>query len=181
MGYLLKKDIMPLLENFYNKKVFYLDEYMSRIKKVNEKTVFTCGCFDVIHVGHLELLLQAKKLGETLIVGINTDESARNLKADRDIKRPVHDLHSRCLLLSAFPFVDYIIPFEESNPSEILKAIKPKIFVKGGEYRIEDSVAMYYGRELLDELNIKYVPVPWSYINSSTEILKKLTENENFS
>jgi D-beta-D-heptose 7-phosphate kinase/D-beta-D-heptose 1-phosphate adenosyltransferase len=171
---------MPLLENFYNQKVLSLDEYISKTKNVNEKIVFTCGCFDVIHIGHLELLLQAKKLGDILIVGINTDESVRKLKSDRNVKRPVHDLRSRCLLLSAFPFVDYLIPFEENDPSILLSAIKPKIFAKGGEYKTEDSIGVGLGTKILDENNIKYVSIPWSYINSSTEILKKLTENEGF-
>lgn len=171
---------MAILEEYYNKKVISLDEFMEKSKVNSDSIIFTNGCFDVIHTGHVELLLQAKSLGGTLVVGINTDDSIRQLKKDKDVKRPVHNLKQRCLLLSAFSFVDYIIPFSENDPTKLLEAIQPAFFVKGGEYKIEDSVGVGMGTKLLDDHHIKFISIPWSYIDSSTEILKKIADNEGF-
>lgn len=168
---------MSTLKTLYNKKVVSLDWVADNIQYMG-KIVFTNGCFDVLHNGHLDLLLKANKMGDTLILGINTDESIQRLKSSKDVKRPVHNLQDRCLFLSALSFVDYIVPFNEQNPAKILETIAPNIFVKGGEYSIEDSIAIGYGRELLDKHGIEYVPIPFIYIDSSTEILKKLNENE---
>ena len=168
---------MSTLQTLYNKKVVTLD-WVAENTRYMGKTVFTNGCFDVVHNGHLDLFLKANKLGDTLIVGINTDESIQELKSNKDIKRPVHNLEDRCLFLSALNFIDYIVPFDDQNPAKILERISPHVFVKGGEYSIEDSIGMGYGADLLHKRNIKYVPIPWVYIDSSTEILKKLNKNE---
>ena len=171
---------MRKLDEYYKKKVIDIYEFVDRFDINFERIVFTNGCFDVMHVGHINLLLQAKELGDILVVGINSDESISRLKKEKDVKRPIHNLYHRCLFLSSLPFVDYIIPFEEDNPARLLEVIQPDVFVKGGEYDIKDSIAIGMGTKILDVHGIKYVPIPTpiEYIDSSTEILKKLTENE---
>lgn len=99
-----------------------------------ERVVFTNGCFDILHVGHVQLLAQARNLGEYLIVGLNSDLSVKRLKGD---SRPIHDQNARALVLAALQDVDAVVIFEEDTPIETLAALKPSIHVKGGDYTPE--------------------------------------------
>ena len=99
-----------------------------------KKIVFTNGCFDILHRGHVTYLNQARNLGDLLIVGINSDESVKRLKGP---ERPVNMLEDRAYVLSALKSVDYVIPFEEDTPLNLINLIMPDILVKGGDYTID--------------------------------------------
>jgi len=102
-----------------------------------EKIVFTNGCFDLVHRGHLEYLAQTAALGQRLIIGLNTDASVQKLKGTN---RPIHDEYSRALLLASLSFVDMVVLFGEETPYELIKFTRPDILVKGSDYHAEDIV-----------------------------------------
>lgn len=112
-------------------------EIINRIKAKRKKIVFTNGCFDLLHVGHVRYLAQAKKLGDFLIIGLNSDSSVKELKGE---DRPINSFEDRATLLSAIESVDSVIMFEEQTPENLIKDIVPDILVKGGDYNIEDIV-----------------------------------------
>ena len=112
-------------------------EIINRIKAERKKIVFTNGCFDLLHVGHIRYLAQAKKLGDFLIIGLNSDSSVKELKGE---DRPINSFKDRATLLSAIESVDLVIMFEEQTPENLIKDIVPDILVKGGDYNIEDIV-----------------------------------------
>lgn len=100
-----------------------------------KKVVFTNGCFDILHIGHLRYLQEAKKQGDVLIVGVNTDSSVKRLKGE---ERPINGEEDRAELLTGLEAVDYTVLFEEDTPEALLEILKPSIHVKGGDYRKED-------------------------------------------
>lgn len=112
-------------------------EIINRIKADRRKIVFTNGCFDLLHVGHIRYLAQAKRLGDFLIIGLNSDSSVKELKGE---DRPINSFEDRATLLSAIESVDLVIMFEEQTPENLIKDIVPDILVKGGDYNIEDIV-----------------------------------------
>lgn len=112
-------------------------EIINIIKAERKKIVFTNGCFDLLHVGHIRYLAQAKKLGDFLIIGLNSDSSVKELKGE---DRPINSFEDRANLLSAIESVDLVIMFEEQTPENLIKDIVPDILVKGGDYNIEDIV-----------------------------------------
>ncbi len=115
-------------------------EIINRIKAERKKIVFTNGCFDLLHVGHIRYLAQAKRLGDFLIIGLNSDSSVKELKGK---DRPINSFEDRATLLSAIESVDLVIMFEEQTPENLIKDIVPDILVKGGDYNIED-IAGYH-------------------------------------
>jgi rfaE bifunctional protein nucleotidyltransferase chain/domain len=106
-------------------------------EKESKKIVFTNGCFDLIHRGHIEYLSQAADLGHVLIIGVNTDASVQKLKGKN---RPLQDEQSRLLILAALEFVDAVILFDEETPYELIKKVQPHILVKGADYQPEEIV-----------------------------------------
>lgn len=101
------------------------------------RIVFTNGCFDIIHLGHIDYLSKAADLGDKLIIGLNTDASTRRLKGPT---RPINDEHSRAMILASLSFVDAVVFFDEDTPYELIKTIQPDILVKGADYKPEDIV-----------------------------------------
>ena len=101
------------------------------------KLIFTNGCFDVLHRGHIELLRFAKGLGGKLVVGLNSDESIRALKGQ---SRPINNQDDRAAVLESVTFVDEVIIFGESTPYKLIKSLKPDIIVKGGDYKPKDVI-----------------------------------------
>jgi D-beta-D-heptose 7-phosphate kinase/D-beta-D-heptose 1-phosphate adenosyltransferase len=101
------------------------------------KTIFTNGCFDILHRGHFELLKYARDLGDRLIVAINTDSSVKRLKGEN---RPFFNQDDRKFMLECCKFVDEVVFFNEETPLEIIKFLKPDVIVKGGDYKVEDVV-----------------------------------------
>ena len=124
--------------------------------------VFTNGCFDILHRGHIEYLRESKKLGTHLIVGLNSDDSVRRLKGEN---RPVNNQWDRKMVLEELRCVDEVIIFEEDTPYELIKKIAPDIITKGGDYKIKDVV----GHDLT-----KTIIIPFLEGYSTSNVLKKL-------
>ena len=119
---------------------YHIDNIISAIntyRKDSKKIVFTNGCFDILHVGHIRYLSEAKSLGDILVIGINSDKSVKELKGP---SRPINSLSDRALILSELRYVDYVVSFEEQTPLELIKIIMPDILVKGGDYTVETVV-----------------------------------------
>lgn len=114
-----------------------LDAHLARLRFKQKKLVFTNGCFDLLHRGHIDYLAKAKDLGDVLIVGLNTDQSVSAIKGD---DRPVQDEKSRAMLLASLSFVDYVVFFDEDTPYELIKQVQPDILVKGADYAPEEIV-----------------------------------------
>lgn len=138
-------------------------------KKANKKIVFTNGCFDILHAGHVTYLKKARMLGDLLVVGINSDESVRRLKGE---ERPVNTLLDREIVLSSLGFVDYVIPFEEDTPYELISKIVPDVLVKGGDYNIEDIV----GRDIVEANGGIVTTIPLVEGKSTTNIINRMKE-----
>ncbi len=138
----------------------------------NQKIVFTNGCFDILHVGHTRYLQEAARLGDILIVGLNSDESVRSLKGP---DRPINSQEDRAEMLCALNFVDYVIIFCEDTPLKLIKKIKPDILVKGGDYKLENVV----GRKEVEKHGGKTVIIPFIEGKSSTRIIKKIESKKN--
>ena len=130
--------------------------------------IFTNGCFDLLHVGHIELLKYAKCLGDYLIVGINSDNSIKRLKG---LSRPINNQITRKIILESIKYVDEVVVFDEDTPIEIIKKIQPKIIVKGGDYKKEDVVG--YELEKVGLLEVKI----FNYVanNSTTKIIERIS------
>ena len=110
---------------------------VERLKKQNKRIITTNGVFDILHYGHVKYLEEAKKLGDILIVGINTDKSVKQNKGD---KRPINDEKSRMAVLAALESVDYIFLFNEKDPRNWLSKLKPNIHVKAGDYKLSQII-----------------------------------------
>ena len=111
-----------------------LMDWLSLQKKEGKTLVFTNGCFDLLHKGHVQYLEEAKMQGDILIVGINSDTSVKRLKGE---ERPIQNLDNRMNVLAALESVDAVIPFEEDNPLNLIKNILPDVIVKGGDWKVE--------------------------------------------
>lgn len=114
-----------------------LEKFCREIRLKNKKIIFTNGCFDILHPGHIHILSKAKSLGDILVVGLNSDLSVKKLKGD---KRPLVSEDDRSRVLLSLRFVDYVIIFNELTPLKVIKKIKPDFLVKGGDYNENDIV-----------------------------------------
>ncbi len=131
--------------------------------------VFTNGCFDILHAGHVSYLEEAKSLGDILIVGLNSDDSVRRIKGD---KRPIIPQEERAYILSRLKPVDYVVIFEEDTPENLIKKIKPHILVKGGDWTPDKIV----GKEFVESYGGKVVTIPFSFNTSTTAIIERIRE-----
>jgi rfaE bifunctional protein nucleotidyltransferase chain/domain len=109
----------------------------SALKANNNKVVFTNGCFDLIHAGHIDYLSKAKALGDVLIVGLNTDDSVKRIKGN---KRPIINENERAQIISNLKPVDYLVFFDEDTPAELINELVPDILIKGADWKIEEIV-----------------------------------------
>lgn len=144
---------------------------IGRARASGQRIVFTNGCFDFIHVGHVQLLQAAKEFGDVLIVAINTDDSVRRLKGP---DRPIHNHDERGRVLSAISAVDHIVMFEDDTPLELIEALQPDVLVKGGDYA--DGVVV--GREVVEASGGRVELVPIVPENSTTSILGRIRRSE---
>ena len=112
-------------------------EMVSRWKQAGSKIVFTNGCFDILHPGHVDLLEKAKNLGDKLVIGLNTDQSVSRIKGDL---RPINDENFRSQMMASLECVDLITLFDEDTPISLINKIQPDILVKGSDYEIEEIV-----------------------------------------
>lgn len=141
------------------------EEIIAVCDKLRPKSriVFTNGCFDIIHAGHVQYLNQAKSLGDILIVGLNSDDSVHRLKGPT---RPINSEEDRATVLGALKPVDYVVIFDEETPYELIKAIQPNVLVKGGDYKIEDIV----GAGIVDET----IVLPFLEGRSTTKTINQM-------
>lgn len=136
-------------------------------KSLNKKIVFTNGCFDVLHIGHIRYLQESKKLGDILVIGLNSDSSVKRLKGSG---RPINNELERAEVLSAINFVDYVAIFEEDTPLNLINEIMPDVLTKGGDYTIENIV----GATEVTNNNGKVVVINFVEGKSSTIIIDKM-------
>ncbi len=136
-----------------------------RFKK--KKIVFTNGCFDILHRGHVEYLAKAAELGDKLIIGLNTDSSVRRLKGEN---RPVNNEEARAILLSSLIFTDKIILFEEDTPLQLINLIQPDVLVKGSDYQPEEIA----GYDIVKTKGGEVITIELTKGFSTTSILKKI-------
>ena len=140
-----------------------MKELVSQWQSKGETVVFTNGCFDILHLGHITYLQEAAQLGDHLIIGLNSDASVKRLKGDT---RPIVSEEDRAALLSALQCIDGVVLFEEDTPAELLAYLRPNTLVKGGDYKIEDII----GREFVD--NVEVLPFKEGY--STSDIVGKI-------
>ncbi len=139
---------------------------LNRIRK-GKKVVFTNGCFDILHAGHVHYLNECKKYGDILIVGINSDNSVKRLKGER---RPLLPLEMRAYILSNLCAVDYVVPFEEDTPYNLIKAIKPDVLIKGGDWLLDQIV----GKDIVESYGGTVLTIPFRYNISTTKIIEEI-------
>ncbi len=149
-----------------------VQELIEKLKKENKKIVFTNGCFDILHVGHVRYLANSSKYGDVLIIGLNSDSSVKKLKGEN---RPINNENDRAEVLSALSFVDYIIIFEETTPEKLIEMIKPDIYTKGADYTIntlpEAKTVLKNGGK------IEFINLVQG--KSTTNIIKKTQNSQN--
>jgi len=136
-------------------------------KESGEKIIFTNGCFDLVHRGHVEVLANTADLGDRLIIGINSDSSIKDLKGEN---RPIIDETSRAILLASFQFVDAVILFSEETPFNLISEIIPDILAKGGDYKINEIA----GHEVVQKNGGEVIIIPLTEGFSSTGIIDKI-------
>lgn len=153
-----------------NSKIVTLEAFqaeLARIRLMEKKIVFTNGCFDIIHRGHVEYLAKASDLGDLLILGLNTDRSVKEIKGP---SRPINNEFSRALVLASLKYVDYVILFDEDTPIKLINFIMPDVLVKGGDYKPESIV----GYEQVMANGGQVISIPFVEGFSSTNIIKKM-------
>lgn len=136
----------------------------------DEKIVFTNGCFDLLHRGHIEYLARAASLGSILVVGMNSDASVRRLKGDQ---RPVQDEYSRALLTTSLRFVTGVKLFDEDTPYELIRRIVPDVLVKGGDYKEEDIV----GGDVVKSNGGEIVTIDFTEGYSTSGLIEKIRQS----
>lgn len=149
-------------------KIVDRDELLRRFRRPRSSSiVFTNGCFDIIHRGHVDYLTRARSLGDLLIVGVNTDESVRRLKGSG---RPVVEQDDRAFVLAALACVDAVTLFDEDTPAELIAALLPDVLVKGGDYTPDQVV----GRDVVESHGGRLVLLPFVTGRSTTAILQRI-------
>ena len=133
--------------------------------------VFTNGCFDLLHPGHVRYLADARALGNRLVVGLNDDDSVRRLKGgDRDCPRPLNTVEERAIMLDALCMVDAVVPFSEDTPLHLISALLPDVLVKGGDYAVDHIV----GADVVREYGGRVVTVPFLEGYSSSRLIQRI-------
>ncbi len=157
----MMKKLLPLKE---------LEKKIKSLKAGGKKIVFTNGCFDIIHGGHVKCLEKAKSLGDILVVALNTDQSVKKLKGKN---RPLFPLKERARVLGAFADVDFITCFNEATPIKVIKALKPDILIKGSDYKDKEIV----GGQFIKSYGGKVVRFPIYRNYSTSKILEEILKN----
>ena len=162
---------MPLISKV-REKIITTDDLVLKVsqwKKNKMKVAFTNGCFDILHLGHLEILTKSKEFGDRLIVAVNSDESVRKLKGK---ERPINDFQTRSNILASFSFVDYVVEFSDDTPKKLIQKIKPNFLIKGGDYQKKDIV----GNDILSSYGGETIIIPLIDGLSSTNTINKINK-----
>ena len=144
-----------------------MKEIVEELKREGKKIVFTNGCFDILHIGHINYLREAKNKGDALIIGLNNDASVKKIKGQG---RPIIPQNERAEILAALEFVDFVTIFEEETPLNLIKEIKPDVLVKGGDWKKEEVV----GSDFVESYGGKTVLIPLVEGKSTSLIIEKI-------
>lgn len=156
--------------NIIGAKIYSRDHILRQLmlwRFKDKKIVFTNGCFDILHLGHIEYLAKARDLGDILIVGLNTDDSVRRLKGTH---RPVNNEDARALILAALSVVDAVVLFDEDTPAELIGQINPDILVKGKDYEGKEIV----GADIVKASGGEVITIELTHGYSTTHIIEKM-------
>lgn len=151
-------------------KVLSMDQMLAereRLRAAGKRLVFTNGVFDLLHVGHVRYLAQARALGDALMVAINSDRSVRELKGP---DRPVFDQDERAEILAALRDVNYVVMFDDISPRGTIKKLLPDVLVKGGDYQLDEI----HGREEVEAAGGKVISLPFVAGASTTSLLERM-------
>jgi len=141
-----------------------------RLRAEGGRLVFTNGCFDILHVGHVRYLAAARSLGDVLLVAINSDRAVRELKG---ANRPVMNEHERAEMLAALGAVDYVVVFDEDSPRELVAKLLPDVLVKGGDYELDNI----HGREEVERAGGEVLALPFTEGASTTGIIERILKS----
>ncbi len=159
--------------NQLKEKIVSQDQALKELKtwrEKNKKIVFTNGCFDIIHPGHIDYLSQARDLGDILVVGLNTDQSVKRL--NKGSNRPINDERTRAYVLAGLASVDLIVFFDEQTPYNLIKLLQPNVLVKGKDYEVEKII----GFDILKENGGEVITIPFLDGYSTSSLIKKIIE-----
>lgn len=143
---------------------------MEELRRSKKKIVFTNGCFDILHPGHVDYLSQARDLGDFLILGLNTDNSVKRL--NKAPNRPINNEQTRAMVLAGLASIDAIVLFDEETPYELIKLIKPDVLVKGDDYTVEKIV----GYDVVKAQGGEVVTIPFLEGYSTTKLIQKILQ-----
>ena len=144
------------------------EQLVKQLSKCQRPLVFTNGCFDIIHRGHVDYLMQAATLGKFLLVGINSDESVRRLNKGAD--RPLNCLDDRMMVLASLGFVDGVVAFHDDTPLETIRLVKPNHLVKGGDWAVNEIVGSKFVLQIGGEIH----SIPFRYPNSTSDLIRRI-------
>lgn len=153
-------------------KLTTLIKIRKQLKLESKKVVFTNGCFDILHAGHVDYLSKAKKLGDVLIVGLNSDLSIKKIKGE---KRPIISENERAYILSQLKPVDYVVMFDEETPLNLIEKLVPDVLVKGDDWKIKNIV----GNDIVRQNGGKVCTVKFVSTQSSSKIIQRVLELYN--
>jgi len=159
--------------NQLKEKLVPQDQALKELKawrEKNKKIVFTNGCFDIIHPGHIDYLSQARDLGDILVLGLNTDQSVRRL--NKGSNRPINDERTRAYVLAGLASVDLIVFFDEETPYNLIKLLQPNVLVKGNDYEVEKII----GFDILKENGGEVITITFLEGYSTSSLIKKIIE-----
>jgi D-beta-D-heptose 7-phosphate kinase/D-beta-D-heptose 1-phosphate adenosyltransferase len=139
------------------------------LRQQGKKIVFTNGCFDLLHVGHIRYLKEAKGYGDILIVAVNSDSSVKSIKGD---KRPIVSQSERAEVLAALEMIDYVTMFDEGTPCNVIKKLQPDVLIKGGDWTVEKIV----GKDIVEKIGGKVLSIPFHKGASTTGIIERVLE-----
>lgn len=142
---------------------------IQKLKTEGKSIIFTNGCFDILHSGHIDYLKKTKELGNILIIGINSDESVKKIKQQN---RPINKLLDRMIVLNSIKYVDYVVPFNEETPENLIKIIKPDVLTKGGDWNKKDVV----GSAFVKSYGGRTVIIPYIKGKSTTNTIKRIRD-----
>jgi len=146
-----------------------LERLTSKLKNSGKRIVFTNGCFDLLHLGHIKLLAEAKKKGDVLVVGLNSDRSIKGLKGP---SRPILCQDDRAQILAALECVDYVVVFDEPNPLNLIECIRPDVLIKGGDWELDEVV----GGNLVSSYGGEVISGPLEKGRSTQSIIETVLE-----
>jgi len=163
-------DYLNLIKNKIHYNLSNLQKDIDEWQAKHKKVVFTNGCFDILHKGHIEYLAQAASLGDIFVIGLNSDASVKRLKGEN---RPIIEEENRALMLAALQFVSKVVLFDEDTPLSLIEFIQPNILIKGGDYAINQIV----GADFVQSKGGEILTIPFVSGYSTSNIIEKIKKS----